>query len=275
MRGMTLGALALALVVYSPAAEHQDSWQRTFSLARSGERKLDIGIINGSIRVTGDGGHDIRVTVKEEYRAETPQDLATVREDFKLRIEESPTSVRFYLDPPKNQDRDRSRARIHFRQDFEVLVPRDISVSLRTINGQEISIAGITGQWHLKNINGRIEMKDMGGFGEAETLNGALRATFLRNPVQPSRFKNLNGVIDVSFQPELSADLALSTMNGDAYTDFEIAPIATVAVAGRSADGLQYRVSNRDRKVRVGQGGLEHSFSTLNGSIKIRKYGKA
>lgn len=275
MRALLLGAMALTLAVCSTAAEYQDTWQRTFPLSGTGERKLEIGIINGNIRVTGDSGQDIRVTVKEEYRADTEEDLARVRNDFKVQIEQNAGSVRLYLDPPKNEGRSRERKNMHFRQDFEVLVPRDISVSLRTINGRELSVANVTGAWHLKNINGSIEMKDMAGHGEAETLNGALRGTFVRNPTQASRFKNLNGVIDVSFQPDLSADLSLSTMNGEAYTDFDIAPVATAAKVDRSADGLRYRVSTRDKKVRVGNGGIEHSFSTLNGSIKIRKYGKA
>jgi DUF4097 and DUF4098 domain-containing protein YvlB len=275
MKAFLMGALAFALPLCAIAAEHKDTWQRTFPLAGSGEGKLAVEIINGNIQVVGDNGRDIRVTVNEEYRADRDEDLATVRNDFKLQISHEGNSVRLYLDPPKYQNRGRDRNRMHFRHDIDVLVPREIAVSLRTINGRELSVAGTNGHWSLKNINGAIEMKDMAGYGEAETLNGALRASFARNPSQASKFKNLNGVIDVSFQPDLSADLALSTMNGDAYTDFEIAPLAVAAEVRRSEEGFRYRVSDRNRKIRIGGGGVEHSFSTLNGSIKIRKYGRS
>jgi DUF4097 and DUF4098 domain-containing protein YvlB len=261
MKAILLGALALAIPVCSGAAEHADTWQRTFPLAGSGERKLSIEAINGNIRVTGDNGQDIRVTVKEEYKADTPEDLNIVRNDFKLLITQEGNAVRLYLDPPKNNERGRGRRNMHFRHDFEVLVPRDIAVALRTING--------------KNINGHVDMKDMGGHGEAETLNGPVKATFVRNPTQASKFKTLNGVLDISFQPDLSADLALSTMNGEAYTDFEVGPLTTAVEVRQSSEGFKYHVSDRNKKVRVGNGGLEHSFSTMNGSIKIRKYGKS
>jgi DUF4097 and DUF4098 domain-containing protein YvlB len=275
MKAILLGALALAIPVCSGAAEHSDSWQRTFPLTGSGERKLSVEAINGNIRVTGDNGQDIRVTVKEEYRADTAEDLATLRSDFKLLITQEGNSVRLYLDPPKDRERSRGRRNTHFRHDFEVLVPKDIALSLRTINGKDLSVATVNGPWSLKNINGHVAMKDMGGHGEAETLNGPVTATFVRNPSQPSKFKTLNGTIDVSFQPDLAADLALSTMNGEAYTDFDIAPLTTSAETVKSSEGFKYRVSDRNKKVRVGNGGLEHSFSTLNGAIKIRKYGKS
>ena len=275
MKAILLGALALAIPVCSGAAEHTDTWQRTFPLTGSGERKLSIEAINGNIRVTGDNGQDIRVTVKEEYKADTPEDLNTVRNDFKLQITQEGNAVRLYLDPPKNNERSRGRRNMHFRHDFEVLVPRDIAVALRTINGKDLSVANIMGTWSLKNINGHVEMKDMGGHGEAETLNGPVKATFVRNPTQGSKFKTLNGVLDISFQPDLSADLALSTMNGEAYTDFEVGPLTTAVEVRQSSEGFKYRVSDRNKKVRVGNGGIEHSFSTMNGSIKIRKYGKS
>lgn len=275
MKLICLGALALAIPVCSRAAEHADTWQRTFPLSGSGERKLSVEVINGNIRVTGDDGHDIRVTVKEKYEADTAEDLEMVRSDFKLQISHEGNAVRLYLDPPKDRERSRGRRHLQFRHDVEVQVPRDIAVSLRTINGRELSVANVTGRWSLKNINGPLEMKDMGGYGEAETLNGAVKATFVRNPAQASVFKTLNGVIDVSFQPDLSADVVLSTMNGEAYTDFDVAPVSTTAEVRQSSEGFRYRVSNRNRKMRIGNGGIQHSFTTLNGSIKIRKYGKS
>lgn len=275
MKAILTGVLALAIPVCSAAAEHADTWQRSFPLSGSGERKLSIEAINGNIRVTGDNGQDIRVTVKEEYKADTAEDLTTLRNDFKLQVEQQGNIVRLYLDPPKDRDRNRRRRNMHFRHDFEVQVPRDIAVSLKTINGKELSVANVTGEWYLKNINGRIDMKEMAGYGEAETLNGPVTATFVRNPPKPSRFKTLNGTVDVSFQPDLSADLALDTMNGSAYTDFEVGPLATSAEVRKSSEGFKYRVSDRNKKVRVGSGGVEHSFSTLNGSIKIRKYGRS
>jgi hypothetical protein len=84
----------------------------------------------------------------------------------------------------------------------------------------------------------------------------------------------VNGEFDTTFQPNLNADVRVSTMNGDVYTDFDVQPV-TIPVKGDAAKegGHRFRIG-RDRAIRIGSGGVEHSFKTLNGSIKIRKGGK-
>jgi DUF4097 and DUF4098 domain-containing protein YvlB len=268
-----LGAAALALQLC--AVEHTDTYQKTFPVG-SGERKLVVENINGSVRVTGDSGNAIRVTVREFFRADTPELLAKGRNDVRVEMAQEGGTVRLYLDGPFRDENNRNRRRgeYHFRHEFEVQVPRDISVSLKTVNGEEVKVANVRGAWEVRNVNGRIEMTDVAGSGTAETVNGTVRTIFVENPREPSRFKTLNGTIDVTFQPNLSADLRLSTMHGDAYTDFDVASVPMAPEVTRSDGGRRYRISDRQRTLRVAGGGIEHRFETLNGSIKIRKYGK-
>jgi hypothetical protein len=93
---------------------------------------------------------------------------------------------------------------------------------------------------------------------------------FARNPEQPCSFETVNGSVDVTFRPDLNATLKLSTMHGDAYTDFDVQPVATEITADSSGNGKRFRMDGA-RRLRVGTGGVEHSFRTLNGTIKIRK----
>jgi hypothetical protein len=267
------GAAALALNVC--AIEHTDTYQRTFPIG-SGERRLVVENINGPVRVTADSGNDIRVTVREEFRAETPELLTKARNEVRVEMKQEGGTVSVYLDGPfRDRDRDRLRRDSYeFRHEFNVQVPRDISVSLKTVNGEEVRVANVRGAWEVRNVNGRIEMTDIAGSGTAETVNGTVRATFVENPRQASRFKTLNGTIDVAFQPDLSADLRLGTMHGDAYTDFAVTDVTTGPEIIRSEGGNRYRISNRKRTIRVAGGGVEHQFETLNGTIKIRRYGK-
>jgi DUF4097 and DUF4098 domain-containing protein YvlB len=258
------------------AVEHTDTFQRTFPLA-GGERKVIVENINGWIRVTGDSGNDVRVTVREEYRADTPELLAKARSEVRVEMTQEGSTLRIYLDGPW-RDRDRADRRrgesYRFRHDFDLQVPRDISLNLKTVNGEEVKVANVRGVWELRNVNGRIELTEMAGHGGAETVNGTVHATFVENPGQPSRFKTLNGTIDVAFQPNLAADLRISTMHGDAYTDFDAASVGSGTEVRKSDEGNRYRISDRRRTIRIGAGGIEHQFDTLNGAIKIRKYGK-
>ena len=61
-------------------------------------------------------------------------------------------------------------------------------------------------------------------------------------------------------------------MNGAAYTDFEttLALPKTAEAVERSNGKFVYR-PDRAQNVRVGSGGPELSFDTLNGTIRIKK----
>lgn len=264
MKGITiLGALALAIPVC--AAEFNDSQQRTFQLGSGADRKLIVGNINGDIKITADAGNDIRVTVREHWRADAQADIDELRNDLKLEMTQTGNTVKIGLEGTKN-NRGRRHGDVNFRHEFDISVPRDIAVEAKSINGS-VSLARPAGDFHLKTINGRVDLSDAAGSGEVETINGKILASFQQNPSRPSRFKTINGMIDTRFQSNLSADLKLKSLHGDLYTDFD------VSVTGTLAAGKSHRL-DRNRTVRVGAGGIEHSFETLNGDIKVVKYGK-
>jgi DUF4097 and DUF4098 domain-containing protein YvlB len=276
MKRWILGAVALTFPVCLQAVEHADTYQRTFQVGGA-DRKLIVENINGSVVVTADSGSDIRLTVRERYRADSAADLDQLRKDVKVEMEQTGNTVRVYLDGPfrdRNHNRDRHLRNAHFSHEFEVQVPRDIALDLKSINGGEVRAQGTRGEFHLKNINGKVRLLDATGSGAVETINGGVQVTFMTNPSRACEFKSLNGLVDVAFQPDLSADLRMKSMNGNAYTDFDFTGLPNVISVNRSEKPLRIR-TDTNRVVRVGAGGVEHRFETLNGNIKITKYGKS
>ena len=145
MKLPVLGAAALAIPVCLLAAEHSETYQRTFQLGAN-DRKLIIENINGGIVVTADSGNDVRVTVRERWKAPTQAELEEGRREVKLEMEQTGNTVRLYLDGPfRDRDRERNRRRQHFEfhHDFEVQVPRDIAVDLKSINGGEVTVVRV------------------------------------------------------------------------------------------------------------------------------------
>jgi len=61
----------------------------------------------------------------------------------------------------------------------------------------------------------------------------------------------------------------VKTFNGEAWTDFEASPLP-MAMPKRERRGARF-VYKREKETRrrVGSGGPEHAFETLNGSIRI------
>ena len=81
----------------------------------------------------------------------------------------------------------------------------------------------------------------------------------------------VTGLCQMLFRDQ--ANGSLKTVNGQAYTDFEAtALLPSTAQAGeRNRNGKFVYKTNHTSSVRIGSGGPELSFETVNGDIRIKK----
>ena len=254
---------------------------RTLSFASGGDRTLDIRTISGFIRVEGTSGDTVQVNVRKVIRAATQDDLGDAQRDVRLefadgaaRIGAVVTDHRGHVcgEPSNDDGRRWDRVRYNVRFDFTVQVPRNVGLRLCTINGGDVTVTGTRGDFEVTNVNGRIEMNRVAGSGWAHTVNGPVSVTFTENPQQPSSFKTVNGSVDVEFVEGLTADFVMKTFNGGLFTDFDVQPLASPAAsAGERRTGRFVYHANEFTRVRVGSGGPQITFETLNGSVRARR----
>jgi DUF4097 and DUF4098 domain-containing protein YvlB len=158
-----------------------------------------------------------------------------------------------------------------FTYNFKVRVPRDIYLELKTVNDSHVLVEGTSGDYKISNVNGGIEMREVEGSGSVHTVNGKVTVSFARNPKQATSFKSVNGTLDVTFRGGLNADAKMKTMNGGLYTDFPVTALpVSASVQPERRDGGFVWKSNRMTGVRIGSGGPELSFETLNGNVLIK-----
>lgn len=264
----TFGLLIMAAALL-PAVEHRETIQKAFPAAR----KVTVDNVFGSIRVTGYDGSQVEMTANMRARADSEDKLQQARREVSLDITQPAGELRIYVDGPfRCSDgcyHEHGRRGYQVQYDFELRVPRNTDLNLRTVNGGEVAAAGTWGRFDARNVNGGIDIQDVEGGGSAHTVNGAVKVGFRSNPREDSEFKTVNGSIDVWLRPGLSADLAFKTFNGDAYTDFEAVAIPLSHPGRREGGKFVYR-SNREAAIRVGSGGPNLRFDTLNGDIRVR-----
>ncbi len=206
--------------------EQKETTQQTFARAAT----VDVDNFDGSIQVTGANTGEIQVGVNKTIRAESKEKIQEAQRDVKLDISQSNNALRLYVDGPyRCRCGDGS---INFRgsrwygyevsYDFVLKIPRDTNVRLRTVNHGDIKVENTSGTFDVDNVNGGVEMLEVAGSGRAYALNRPLHVTFTKNPQANSYFGSLNGLVEVAFQPDLSADLRLKTFNGGLYTDFDV-----------------------------------------------------
>ena len=248
--------------------------QRVFPAAKS----VDVDNFDGSITVTGSSTQEIKFEIRKTIRAWSAEKVQEAKREVQLDMAPHDASLRIYVDGPfrcKCGDGSINSRGSRFYGyevsfDFTVQVPRDTNLRLRTVNRGNIRVENTAGTFDAENINGGLELLEVSGSGHAYALNRPVKVLFSRNPAATSDFGSLNGDVDITFRPGLSADLWMKTFNGHAYTDFDVIALPGRAGVREQHDGKFVYKSNEFFGVRVGNGGPELKFDAFNGDIRIR-----
>jgi hypothetical protein len=251
----------------------QESIQKALSFSNpSLGKSLNVDNVDGSIRVTGYDGSTVQLDIAKTIRARSKEDADRAKQEVELKISEKNNRIELYVDGPfrcENCGQRNRRLFYRVKYEFQIKVPRECDLDLRTINDGDIRVEGVSGKYDIENINGRIQMDEVAGSGRAHAINGEVKVLFSRNPTGDCSFSSLNGNVDVAFQSSLSADCWFKTFNGSAYTDFEIRALPQPAAEQERRDGKFVYKTNRFFGGRIGKGGPQIKFDTLNGNIHV------
>src|SRR5207247_8509067 len=130
-----------------------------------------------------------------------------------------------------------TQAADRLRYTVSTKVPQQTGLRVETVNGREVEIEKTSGKFDVENVNGGIRMTDISGAGRVYALNGKVRVRFAENPRADCYFGSLNGNVEVSFRPRLSANARLKTFNGKAYSDFPVSYLAADKPVAKSEKG--------------------------------------
>ncbi|MFQ5637314.1 MAG: hypothetical protein ACE5IR_04910 [bacterium] len=273
-----IASLAFFLHAFGGEKEVEETIEKTLTFSEpSGRKEVVVDNVNGSIYVKGYDGDKVQLLVRKSISARAEAKLQRARESVQLEISEEDNSIDLYVDGPFRR-RDGS---INYRGwrhdgyevefDFELKVPRDTHLYLKTINDGDIRVENVSGDFDLDNINGGIEFLGAAGSGRVYALNKDVIVKFDKNPKSDCFFGSLNGDIEITFLDDLSADFRFKTFNGSVYTDYEVIYIAPRKATSRRKDGKFVYKSDRAFGARVGSGGPEIEFDAFNGDIHVIK----
>ena len=269
MKCMILG-LVLAAVL--SASEEKTTEHKSFA----GVRELVIDNVTGFIEVTASTGNSVEMDVEKTLRGESADRLSLAKKEISLQTTQEGGLVRLVVDGPFRCHCSDNSISFHGHQvydfiyDFKVRVPRDVKLELRTVNDSHITVDGTAGDYTISNVNGPIEMKEVEGSGTIRTVNGGVKVLYAKNPAAATSFKSVNGSLDISFRAGLNADVKMKTLNGGMYTDFDVSALPLAAASAENRNGKFVWSSRRMTGVRIGRGGPELQFETVNGNVMIK-----
>jgi len=232
-------------------------------------KTVHVNLLNGGIVVRGYAGKDVLVEARPhngERRRVPERAQGMHRIDAAgtgLSVEEADNIVEI------------KTAAWNSGADIVVQVPYATSLKLKTVNDGDIVAEHINGDVEVDDLNGKVTLTNISGSALVHALNGKIVVTFDRiTQGKVMSFSSLNGDIDVTFPPDLRANVKVKTDNGEAYSDFDIKldPNARKPEVERgNANDGRFRVKfERGTWGTINGGGPDMQFTTLNGNIFIR-----
>ena len=150
---------------------------------------------------------------------------------------------------------------------YIIRVPRKAAVSYTEANwnGGDFELADMDGQIELKLNNSRAELNNISGPVVANSTNGGIQVKFKSlNPNKPSSISVVNGEVDVTLPANSKANWKLRSINGEVYTDFDMA-------LPKAKTDLQKIAGTNTVEGKTNGGGVEMNIYTINSDIFIRK----
>ena len=232
-------------------------------------QKLEVDNIFGSIQLKGYGGKEVQAVIKKTISAKDKDNIDLAKDEVELEISQKNNIISFYVDGPFRCRRNSSCRKYRVQYDFEIQVPQNTEVCLRTVNNGDIRVQNLTKDFSVRNVNGKIYMDGIRGSGDARTVNGKVEVNFTANPRNNCHFRTINGNLELFFPSIPSADFYFKTFNGEIYSDYQVEYLPATAGKGKRKNGKYIYKSNRFQGVRIGKGGPTIKMDTLNGNILI------
>ena len=140
--------------------------------------------------------------------------------------------------------------------EFTIRLPAGVKVDASTVNGL-VDVDGATSDVIAHTVNGEVNARSLSGYVDAKTVNGSINVRAAKLDGSHTAYSTVNGSITVELPPGINADVDMRTVNGRVSSDFPLTVEGTI--------------SARRLRAKLGDGGPSLKFSTVNGSIHLRK----
>ncbi|MBN1782110.1 DUF4097 family beta strand repeat protein [bacterium] len=269
--------LALAAVLVMPLflqAQEDDTDRLSVPFSEPDKPGIvQIGLINGSITVTGYEGKVVEIESRVRMKKLKEKGETSKKTNGMFHIPSVSTELQV---EEENNIMEIDIASHKLTMDVTVNVPVNTSLKLSTINNGDIQVSNVKGNLEANNINGDIRLNQISGSVVANTHNGDLIVTFASvDPEKAMSFSTFNHDVDVTFPADLKASVKLKTEQGDIYSDFEIVKTENQPrIIQEKAPETHGKYKVRIERAFYGTihgGGPEMQFTSYNGDILIRK----
>ena len=262
MRRHTRSFLAVALVVVllptTSVGVQEDADPNRLTITLSDPDRpatVQVRALQSDITVNAYAGRDVIITADDDVFTPNPDAQGLRR---------LTAGGGFVVDEENNVVSIRSSNRFD-STNLSIQVPTRTNLQIESTFGG-IDIEGIDGDIEVTGMNDNITLTNIAGSVVAHSQNGDLQVTMTRvTPDKPMAFSSVNGSVDVTLPASTRANLSMSTINGDVYTDFDIEIESQGDPRIFQPNFLGQNITGT-----INGGGPVFELQTVNGSIFVR-----
>jgi len=226
---------------------------------------LKVGLINGSISITGYNGKEIIIDAEmaqKKVNKSTKNGLTRVSSGtLDVSAEERNNNVRISTNSYKRS------------VNLDIKVPKNFSLNLSAINNGDINVDNVNGEFEVKNINGKITMTNISGSVNANTTNGKLTVSFNKIDANTDMaLSSFNDNIDLTLPKSTKATIKAKSDQGEIFTDFDMTLEKRKPKVENNSRSGTYRVKIEQWVYgKINGGGSEIMMKSFNGDIIVRE----
>jgi hypothetical protein len=236
--------------------------QKEFRLkpAQLKDLKVVLNLTGGQIKIEGYDGNE--VIVQGPASREVPQ-----RAEGLKPLYSGTDNTGIGLSVTQNNNIVEISKATRGNDNYLIRVPRKVSIYYQEAGwgGNEVNIENIDGELELKTNNSSMNLRNVGGPVIANSTNGSVTVVFASlNQQKPSAISVVNGEVDITMPANTKSEVKFKSMNGEIYTDFDLALREDKDRLRRVGGGHLIEASTNG-------GGVEVKVNSINSNIYFRK----
>ena len=259
MKNLSHILTAIILLLFANLAAAQEY---TFSLGNESSKTIEFYVSNSDVVVEGHDSDDIVIrNLDYEAPPERAKGLKALYNSAKdntgigLSVEEENGTVRIISASRNNGD-------------FRLMVPNKVRLLLEQVNwgGGDFELRNLQGEVEIKSKTSDMKLLEVTGPIIAHSTSGDLEINMTSlSQAGPTSVSLVSGFIDITMPANSKANMRLSSVSGEVYTDMDI------QLRGNQEKSMQRIAGGRDIEGTLNGGGVEMRLKTISGDIYLRK----
>lgn len=148
-------------------------------------------------------------------------------------------------------------------------VPKGVNVKIdyrSPYANDDIKVKDFSSELEVSILNPGIDLENVTGPVILNLTNGDINIDFgTVNQNSPISIHATNGIIDISLPANTPANISMSTINGEIFTNFDI------DFEKKTKEGLNYIGGGQNINGKINGGGVDIKLKTINDNIYLRK----